>query len=157
MARGNKKAPTATGSRVSSGPASPKVARRNKRATAYDHLQLGLIFYRSKSYDLAIEQFQLARKQAPHAVNVWNNLAVAYMDNGELDKAMSALQHALKLNPRYASAHFHLGQLHDKLGNIDLARECYKKVIEFDKHGELARRAKDRIEGFHPRVIFSLH
>ena len=157
MARGNKKPPTAADSRVSSGPASPKSAHRNKRATCYDHLQLGLIFYRSKSYELAIEQFQLARKQAPHSLNVWNNLAVAYMDNGELDKAMSALQHALKLNPRYASAHFHLGQLYDKLGNNDLARECYKKVIEFDKHRELARRAKERIEGFHPRVVFSLH
>lgn len=158
MGRRKKKAAASTPSSLSSArPASSEVAHRNKRATAYDHLQLGLIFYRSKSYDLAIEQFQLARKQAPHAVNVWNNLAVAYMDNGELDKAMSALQHALKLNPRYASAHFHLGQLHDKLGNIDLARECYKKVIEFDKHGELARRAKDRIEGFHPRVILSMH
>ena len=157
MVRRNKKAPAATGSIVSAGPAFPKVTRRNKRATAYDHLQLGLIFYRSKSYDLAIEQFQLACKQAPHAVNVWNNLAVAYMDKGELDKAMSALQHALKLNPRYASAHFHLGQLHDKLGNNELARDCYLKVIEFDKHGELGRRAKERVEGFHPRVIFSLH
>jgi Flp pilus assembly protein TadD len=157
MRRRKKKAASASGSLSSARPASPEVAHRNQRATAYDHLQLGVIFYRSKSYDLAIEQFQLARKQAPHSVNVWNNLAVAYMDKGELENARSALQRALKLNPRYASAHFHLGQLYDKLGNNQRARECYMKVIEFDEHGELGRRARERVEGFQPKVVLSLH
>jgi len=133
------------------------MARRNKRATAYDHLQLGVIFYRSKSYDLAIEQFLLARKKAPHAPNVWNNLGVAYLDKGELDKAMSALQRALTLRREYASAHFHLGQLYDKLGEHEQARDCYMKVMELDKYGDLGRRAKEQVEGFRPRVILSLH
>jgi len=116
-----------------------------------------VIFYRSRSYDLAIEQFLLARKLAPHAPNVWNNLGVAYMDKGEVDKSMSALQRALELNPEYPSAHFHLGQLYDKLGNLEQARECYKQVIDLDKYGELGRRARERIEGVRPRVIMSLH
>lgn len=133
------------------------MAHKNKRATAYDHLQLGLIFYRSKSYDLAIEQFELARKKAPHAPNVWNNLGVAYLDKGEMEKAMSAFQRALELKPDYASAYFNLSQLFEKLGDQEQVRECLKKVIQLDEHGELGRRAKERIEGFHTRVIFSLH
>jgi Flp pilus assembly protein TadD len=152
MGRKNKNA-----KRVSDTPSSAGKGRRNKRATAYDHLQLGVIFYRSKSYDLAIEQFQLARKQAPHSPNVWNNLGVAYLDKGELGEAMSAFEQALKLKPDYASAYFNLGQLYDVLGDHQKARECLRRVIEYDKHGELGRRAKERIEGFHPKVVFSLH
>jgi tetratricopeptide (TPR) repeat protein len=157
MARKTKKGTSASGPPSSAKPASLKGARKNKRATAYDHLKLGVIFYRSKSYDLAIEQFQLARKQAPHAPNVWNNLAVAYLDKGDLDKAMSALQHALKLKPDYASAHFHLGQLYDKMGDREQARVSFKRVMQLDRHGELGRRAKERIEGFHPKVVLAIH
>jgi tetratricopeptide (TPR) repeat protein len=133
------------------------VTRRNSKANAYDHLQLGVIFYQSKCYDLAIEQFMLAKKLKPHAPNVWNNLAVAYMGKGELDRAMSSLRRVLELNPEYASAYFHMGQLYDKLGDADAARECYKKVIEFDRYGDLTRRARERVEGIHPKVILSLH
>jgi tetratricopeptide (TPR) repeat protein len=129
---------------------------RNKRPTAADHLQLGVIFYRSRSFDLAIQQFLLASKKAPHAPNVWNNLAVAYIDKGELDKAMLALGRALKLKPDYVSAHFHLGQLFDKRGENEEAVECFNRVIELDPYGELGRRAKERIEGFRPKFVLGM-
>jgi tetratricopeptide (TPR) repeat protein len=132
------------------------MARRTKQATVAEHLRLGVFFYRSGNYDLAIEQFLAASKKAPHTPNVWLNLGASYIDKGELLKAKAALERALGLKPDYASAFFHLGQLYDKQANNEKARGCFERVITLTPHSELGRRARERIDGFHPRVVFSL-
>jgi superkiller protein 3 len=129
------------------------MANRSKRATAAEHCRLGLFFYRSGNYDLAIEQFIAASKKAPRAPNVWLNLGVVYIDKGDLVKAMVALEKALELKPNYAPAYFHLGQLYDKRGEDEKASECFNRVIELEPRGELSRRARERLEGFHPKIL----
>jgi tetratricopeptide (TPR) repeat protein len=133
------------------------MTRRSKKASVAEHLRLGVFFYRSGSYDLAIEQFLAASKRAPHTPNVWLNLGATYIDQGELAKAKMALERALRLKPDYGSAFFHLGQLYDEDGDAEKARECFKRVILLEPHSEIGRRAKERVEGFHPRVVLSLH
>jgi Tfp pilus assembly protein PilF len=81
---------------------------------------------------------------------------VAYIDKDDLNKAKAVLDRALKLKPDYASAYFHLGLLYDKLGDLEKARESYKRVIELDRYGELGRRANEMVGGFNPKVTFSL-
>lgn len=133
------------------------MARGSKKATVAEHLRLGVFFYRSGSYDLAIEQFVVASRKAPDLPNVWLNLGAAYLDKGELSKANDALRRALSLKPDYASAFFHLGQLYDRQADPEKAGECFKRVIELEPKSELGRRARERVEGFHPKVVFSLH
>jgi Tfp pilus assembly protein PilF len=74
-----------------------------------------------------------------------------------MDKARHALERALKLNPDYVPAIFHLGQLCDKLGEDESARKFFRRAMELDPSGEFGHRARERIEGFRPRVSFSLH
>lgn len=71
------------------------MARRTKKATVAEQLRLGVFFYRSGSYDLAIEQFLAASKRAPNTPNVWLNLGAVYIDKSELAKAKIALERAL--------------------------------------------------------------
>ena len=133
------------------------MARKTKTPKAADHLQLGAFFYRSGSYDLAIEQFVAASKRAPHLPNVWLNLGVAYIDKGELQKAKESLERALKLKPDYPPAYFHLGVLYERLGDLERARESFNRVIDLDRYGELGRRASEIVGGSFEKVIFSLH
>ena len=71
------------------------MARRTKKATVAEQLRLGVFFYRSGIYDLAIEQFLAASKRAPNTPNVWLNLGAVYIDKSELAKAKIALERAL--------------------------------------------------------------
>jgi tetratricopeptide (TPR) repeat protein len=133
------------------------MARTSKKTTVAEQLRLGVFFYRAGSYDLAIEQFLAASRRAPHTPNIWVNLGATYIDKGELENAKGALERALQLRSAYASAFFHLGQLYDKQTREKKARECFKRVVELEPHSELGRRARQRVEGFQARVVFSLH
>jgi tetratricopeptide (TPR) repeat protein len=133
------------------------MTRSTKRATVAEQLRLGVFFYRRGSLDLAIEQFLAASKRSPHAPNIWLNLGAAYIDKNDLGNAKAALEHALTLKPDYASAFFHLGQLYDKQADAENAFSCFNQVITLEPHGELARRAREQLEGFRFGSAFRLH
>ena len=127
----------------------PWLAQRERpRSTA------GIFFYRSGSYDLAIEQFVLVGMRAPHAPNIWSNLGAAYIDKRDFGKARAALDRALALKPDYGAALFHLAQLYDEQGEGLKVEECYRRVMQIEPHTERGWRAKERVEGIKPRIVF---
>jgi superkiller protein 3 len=130
------------------------MARRRSKGTAVEHCQLGIFFYSKGSYDLAIEQFILAGKRAPHAPNIWSNLGAVYIDKHDFGKARAALDRALALKPDYGAALFHLGQLYDEQGDGQKAEECFRRVMQIEPHTERGWRAKERVEGIKPRIVF---
>jgi len=81
------------------------------------------------------------------------DLGVALLDAGDLDGAEQALRQNLALNPKSQSAYFHLGQLYHLRGDEASSRGTYQKAIELDPHTYLAQRARERVEGWRPRLI----
>ena len=57
-------------------------------------------------------------------------LAMEFVKTGELENAVSEFRALLEHNPNYAAAYFHGGQVLEKLGDVERAREFYEKGIE---------------------------
>ncbi|AVO35333.1 tetratricopeptide repeat protein [Ottowia oryzae] len=63
----------------------------------------------------------------PELPEPWNNLAVLYASQGQLDKAEAALQSALRINPAYATALENLGDV-----RVRKAGEAYRRARQLD-------------------------
>ncbi len=75
----------------------------------------------------AIETFTLLTQDYPELPEPYNNLAVLYAQNNELDKARGALELALRGNPNYAVAYENLGDIYTRQ-----AAEAYEKAQKLD-------------------------
>jgi tetratricopeptide (TPR) repeat protein len=63
----------------------------------------------------------------PELPEPYNNLAVLYADAGEYDKALGALDQALRNNPSYATAHENLGDVY-----AALAAQSYGRALKLE-------------------------
>ena len=57
-------------------------------------------------------------------------LAMEYANQGELERAVTEYRAVLEHNPDYAAAYFHGGQMLERLGRVEEARELYQRGIE---------------------------
>lgn len=92
---------------------------------AMAHQVMGLVHYNRKEYDEAVKSFTEVLRIDPLADNTWVNVAHAYKDKGEVEKAKEAIAEALKINPqnRYAL------QLREAIENEEKL-EVKKKELE---------------------------
>jgi tetratricopeptide (TPR) repeat protein len=126
--------------------------KRRTRALASEHNQLGVTFYQNGAIDLALDQLKRATKRAPWVASYWLNLGVTLLDKDALEDAESALKRAIELYPQGQSAHFHLAQLHVKRCDNATALEYYQRTVELGPDTYLAQRARERLEGWQPRI-----
>lgn len=75
----------------------------------------------------AIKTFTALATEYPQLPEPYNNLAVLYAQQGQLDKARSALMMAIQTNPAYAIAHENLGDLYARL-----ASQSYDKALQLE-------------------------
>lgn len=61
----------------------------------------------------------------PELPEPYNNLAVLYAAQGQVDKARAALEMAIRTNPGYANAHENLGDIYARL-----ASQAYQKAVQ---------------------------
>lgn len=76
----------------------------------------------------AIQVFSALTVDHPNQPEPYNNLAVLYAQQGQLDKARAALQMAIQTNPAYATAQANLSDVYAKL-----AAQAYDKALQLDK------------------------
>ncbi len=57
-------------------------------------------------------------------------LAMEYANTGELRQAAAEYGKLLEVNPDYAAAYYHGGQASEKLGDLDGARDFYRRGLE---------------------------
>ena len=77
--------------------------------------------------DAAIATFTQLIQEYPELPEPYNNLAVIYASQNQLDKARTALEMAVRNNPSYAAAHENLGDIHARL-----AYQSYTKAQQLE-------------------------
>ena len=75
----------------------------------------------------AIITFTKLNEDYPELPEPYNNLAVLYAGQGQLDKARAALEMAIRANPEYATAQENLGDVYTRL-----ASQAYAKALQLD-------------------------
>lgn len=75
----------------------------------------------------AITTFTKLTEEYPELPEPYNNLAVLYANQNQLDKARTALEMAIRTNPSYATAQENLGDIYAKL-----ASQAYNKALQLD-------------------------
>ena len=79
-----------------------------------------------KPFD-AITTFTKLTEDFPELPEPYNNLAVLYASQNQLDKARTALEMAIRTNPSYSTAHENLGDVYAKL-----ASQAYARALQLD-------------------------
>lgn len=75
----------------------------------------------------AIAAYTALTEEYPELPEPYNNLAVLYAGQGQLDKARAALEVAVRANPAYAVAHENLGDIHARL-----AEQAWARALQLD-------------------------
>ena len=76
----------------------------------------------------AIDAFVQLTEEYPELPEPYNNLAVLYASQNQLEKARAALETAIRTKPDYATAHENLGDIHAKL-----ASQSYLRAQQLDR------------------------
>ena len=96
----------------------------------------GLILTEQNKSSDAIKVFSDLTEDFPELPEPYNNLAVLYANQGQYDKARTALEMAIRTNPSYATAHENLGDIYAKM-----ASQAYDRALQLD-HGNANTQTK---------------
>ena len=94
----------------------------------------GILLTELKRTDDAIRMFTGLTEDFPELPEPYNNLAVLYAQQGNYDKAKSALELAIHTHPSYATAHENLGDIY-----AQLASRAYARALQLDKNNAAAQ------------------
>ena len=127
-----------------------------KEKRRYHHLAGELARIQGDS-TLAIEELDRAQailpprgsERHPH-VQIWSSLAMAYLESGDHQEAASWFQRVAESGYEhiyspipYVRSFYFLGRIHENRGDMDKAREYYRRFIEYWKDGDIDR---ERVE-----------
>lgn len=105
---------------------------------------LGIALRQQGKWDEAIKEYKKALKIAPEDENLHYNVAMAYMDGKNPEKAASWLDKALRINPKIgassAAISCNIGHIYFLAGRAHKARERLQRALEIDPDNA---RAKD--------------
>ena len=90
----------------------------------------------------AIATFTQLTEEYPNLPEPYNNLAVLYASQNQYDKARTALEMAVRLNPSYATAHENLGDIYAKL-----ASQSYGKSLQIEANNPQAQQKVSALNG----------
>ncbi len=106
--------------------AQPNFRISKKTASAYN---AALKHMRAKNYDTAILEMQKVAKMDERISGPWVNIGVAHKELGDMDKARTAFEKALKINPNNPYALNQLAILNREDGKFDEAEQLYMRAL----------------------------
>lgn len=81
-----------------------------------------------------------SEKASPEkAAENFTKLGLAYLQQGNVNRARDRLRKALNIRPKYAQAHDAMGLLWQREGELDYSEESFLKAIKYDPKFNLAR------------------
>lgn len=82
-----------------------------------------------KVYEDMVDAFTKASKSRPRFMQATFNLALTYMEMGDLDNAERYFKATILIEPDLVRAHSKLAEVYEKQGKLQIAIEQYKKVF----------------------------
>ena len=101
---------------------------------------------RGERFQEAFELISRAIAIDPTNPSYLDSLGWAYFKLGKLDDAIRRLEEALKQDGASATAHEHLGDVYQKKGNIEQARNAWKKASVLTASSTDASRIKEKLD-----------
>ena len=104
-----------------------KSATNAEKADAY--VNRGVIYFRQKEYDLAIDDYTEAIALAPQHIHAYINRGIAYSSLGKHKRAIEDYYQALAIDDQNADAYISKGIAYSCQGNHEQAIEDYDQAI----------------------------
>lgn len=104
-------------------------AERSESSTSGFHLRLGNAYLELKQYDAAEASFQRVRELDPENPNAYVGLCRSYLQRRHNRLALEAANAALGLKYHFPPAHYFLGIVRHRLGDIKGAIEALERAI----------------------------
>jgi type IV pilus assembly protein PilF len=105
------------------------------RALAEARNWLGIALMQAKKYDEAVEVLRKSAMDigntAPHTA--WGNLGIALYESEEYVEALTALEQAVSIQPRFCLGYYNMGRVHVAQENLERAEEALTRAIEADE------------------------
>lgn len=115
---------------VETPPGQPTVASTFKvSATIEQQFANGVAAMDAEEYQQAIEIFTQVAAKEPRASGPWINMAIAYRQLEQIDKANQAIETAVKLNPKNPFAYNQAGIIKREMGEFENAKTLYEKAL----------------------------
>lgn len=99
--------------------------------------------------DLALSLLDAVIDLYPDYIEAWSRRATLYFARRELGRAMTDIEHVLRLEPRHFSAMIGLGMIFQQLGEDRQALAVFKRALEINPHVE---RVPQIIQRLQPKV-----
>lgn len=116
-----------------------------------DYLKEALLLERQGDYEAALTSYRLALREKPDDFRVLQNMAIAYSRTNRQDEAARCYRRALEIKPDLAGAHYGLGFLLLKRGDIEQGVKHLQAFLAAPPKGAEASQwlehAKAAIEG----------
>jgi len=97
----------------------------------------------SGDYATAVEALRRFQARAPHVPEIHVNLGFAYLGLEQPGRAEESFRQALQLRPEQANAYYGMGLVHERRGDLDLARGAMRTFIHLaDAADPYVRRAR---------------
>ncbi|GEM_PF-6908925 len=93
-------------------------------------LQLGMAYRKAKFYLQSEQIYQQALQFYPNCLECMNNLAVAVLMNGNVERAVSILSLVNQKKSDYPEAHFNLAVAYEKTGQMKNALSSYQRYLQ---------------------------
>jgi tetratricopeptide (TPR) repeat protein len=107
----------------------------------------GRICYQSAEHELK----RIGAKPNAFVYTAWARNEYVKGDEGTIRRARELYQLALEADPNCSTAYLQLGAMESECGNFDRARECFEKVLKFDRRNSRVLQAYAIMESRRPR------
>ncbi|MBX3001553.1 MAG: tetratricopeptide repeat protein [Caldilineaceae bacterium] len=114
-------------------------------------INLGGALILQRKWNRAVTVLESAVKQHPDNVMLWSNLGAAYLGRLETagpkqqERAISAYERAVQLDPNAPNVHYHLGLIHKERGSLERAYAHFQRASEVNPADRDARYWIDRL------------
>lgn len=103
------------------------------------HAEIAQRYEELQWYEEAIEEYRKAINLRPTFVDIRTKLAILEREQGRIDVAIEHLTHCLLDNPNYLPAYLQLGLSYYAMGEYELARKQWERVLEKDPDNVVAK------------------
>jgi tetratricopeptide (TPR) repeat protein len=119
------------------------VQKKNRSKSCY---KSGMQAYLASNYMLAIDEFSKSIAYDATNTAALSDLAYAYYDLNQLERAFELHRRALAVNPKYANSYYGLALIYKKRGDLRAARENWGKYLDLEPNGYFSRKAVQEME-----------